>query len=222
MGKAIELQRRWAKMLRHEPLRHSISTVAGCDVAFSSDGKHCVAGIVVLRYPAMNVLTSAHEVMAVELPYIPGLLSFREAPAMVAAAMKLPCRPDVMLIDGQGFSHPRRFGLACHVGLELGQPTIGVAKSRLIGRHREPALSKGSRRRLMDGNEIIGFVVRSRESVKPLYVSVGHMVTLEEAVRIVLRCCKRYRLPEPTRLAHQLVSKLMRPPKVYRACKKLP
>jgi len=127
---------------------------------------------------------------------------------VAAAGRKLLEKPDILLIDGQGRAHPRRFGLACHVGLELGWPTIGCAKSRLIGEHREVGRGKGSQCRLVDRGEVIGKVVRSREGVKCLYVSVGHLVELEESVRIVLRCCRKYRLPEPTRQAHIQVSQI--------------
>ncbi|MFQ5411939.1 MAG: endonuclease V, partial [Phycisphaerae bacterium] len=145
------------------------------------------------------------DVRGVTFPYIPGLLSFREAPGLLAAARRLKSKPDVFMLDGQGLAHPRRFGLACHVGLLLDRPSLGCAKSRLCGTHGEPGRRAGCSKRLMLGGELIGRVVRTRDGVKPVYVSIGHKITLDDAEKLTLRCCTRYRLPEPTRLAHQLV-----------------
>jgi deoxyribonuclease V len=151
----------------------------------------------------------------VTFPYIPGLLSFREAPVCLAAVEKLQTQPDVFIIDGQGIAHPRRLGLATHLGLFLDKPTIGCAKSRLTGTFQEPPLEKGAYSLLKDEMrkkstepEVIGAVVRTRTNVKPVFVSVGHKCLLEDAIRVVLDCAVRYRLPEPTRLAHQAVSKI--------------
>jgi deoxyribonuclease V len=135
------------------------------------------------------------------------MLSFREAPVCIAAAQKLSRVPDLFIVDGQGIAHPRRLGLAAHLGLFLDRPTIGCAKSRLVGANDEPGIEKGSYTPLTDDGETIGRVLRTRSNVKPVYVSVGHKVTLEEAMGLVLQCCTRYRLPEPTRLAHQIVTK---------------
>jgi deoxyribonuclease V len=205
---AIVWQRKWAQKVSQEPFDVAINTVAGADVAFSPCEKYCIAAIVVMKMPDLTIVTTSEAVMPIQVPYIPGLLSFREAPAVLAAAGKLAVRPNVLILDGQGFAHPRRFGLACHVGVSLGWPTIGCAKSRLIGEYREPGLNKGCRRRLTDDHEVIGMVVRSRKGVKCLYVSIGHRVSLNQAVNLVLRCCTRFRLPEPTRLAHQRVTLL--------------
>jgi deoxyribonuclease V len=139
-------------------------------------------------------------------PYVPGLLSFREMPALLAALARLRVRPDLMLCDGQGLAHPRRFGLACHLGVMCGIPSIGVAKSRLIGKHREPGKRRGAWVPLRDRGETIGAVVRSRAGIRPLFVSIGHRVSLPEAVRCVMACTTRYRLPETTRWAHRLAS----------------
>jgi len=205
---AIEKQKIMAQRVRQVPLDRPIKVIAGADCSFSKDGQHCMAAVIALSWPDLQPLTHSHAVKKVEFPYIPGLLSFREAPAIISAVEKLEIAPDVLIIDGQGRAHPRRFGLACHVGVELGLPTIGCAKSRLIGIHRTPASKKGSRCRLLDASEIIGMVLRSRQDVKCLYVSVGHLVELDQAVEIVLNCCRRYRLCEPARLAHQMVTKL--------------
>ena len=141
-------------------------------------------------------------------PYIPGLLSFREAPACIAAVEKLKVEPDVFVIDGQGIAHPRRLGLATHLGLFFDKPTIGCAKSRLTGYFENPPLEKGAYSLLKDKDEVIGAVVRTRTNVKPVFISVGNKCRLDDAIKITLDCTTKYRLPEPTRLAHQLVSKL--------------
>jgi deoxyribonuclease V len=205
---AIEQQRRLAGQVVETPLEGEIRVIAGADATFSQDEKFCIAAVISFSWPDLEVINKVVAVKTLDFPYIPGLLSFREAPAVVAAGRKLPQKPDILLIDGQGRAHPRRFGLASHVGLELGWPTIGCAKSRLIGENRAVGRRKGCQCRLTDKGELIGKVVRSRDEVKCLYVSVGHLVGLDEAVRIVLRCCRKYRLPEPTRQAHILVSQI--------------
>lgn len=139
-----------------------------------------------------------------DFPYVPGLLSFREAPASLDALERLGTEIDLLLVDGHGVAHPRRFGLACHLGVLADLPSIGVAKSRLVGRHEEPAEERGSREALVDGDEVVGAVVRTRAGVRPVFVSVGHRVGLETAVELVLRCAPRYRLPEPIRQADRL------------------
>jgi len=207
---AAALQRELAGRVRQEELAWSAGggLVAGADAAFSTDGQWCLAAVVVLRYPKMELVCGTEAAERVTFPYVPGLLSFREAPAVLAAYGKLAVRPDVLLVDGQGLAHPRRFGLACHLGVELDVPTIGCAKSLLVGEHRAVGSRRGRRCRLWDAGEVVGMAVRTREGVKCIYVSVGHRVRLEEAARVVLRCCKGYRLPEPTRLAHRWVTRL--------------
>jgi deoxyribonuclease V len=143
----------------------------------------------------------------VRFPYVPGLLSFREAPALLAAIRKLKAEPDAFIFDGQGLAHPRRFGLACHVGVLIDRPSVGCAKSRLIGSHDDPGRRRGSSAPLVDADQRVGTVLRTRDKVKCVYVSVGHRVSLSTAERLVLACCTRYRLPEPTRLADQLVAR---------------
>jgi deoxyribonuclease V len=184
--------------------------VAGADLAFSPDGRRCIAGIVVWDRVDAGVVEEVTAVRPARFPYIPGLLSFREAPALLAAARKLEHVPDAWIFDGQGRAHPRRFGLACHVGVLLNQPTIGCAKSRLCGKHTEPSIRRGACVGLYENGDRIGSVLRTRDGVKAVYVSVGHRVTLAEAVKLVAGCCTKYRLPEPTRLADQLVSRRRR------------
>lgn len=181
---------------------------AGIDCAFSKDDKKVIAAVVVVRIPNFEVVETADATAELTFPYIPGLLSFREAPACIAAFKKLKNRPDLIIVDGQGIAHPRRLGIAAHLGLFFDCPTIGCAKSRLIGEHGTPGIKKGDYTSLADKDEIIGAVVRTRQNVKPVYVSVGNKCMLDDAIELVLRCTTRYRLPEPTRLAHQLVTTL--------------
>jgi deoxyribonuclease V len=157
----------------------------------------------VLSYPGLELLEQSLAQVPAKMPYVPGLLSFREAPAILAACEGLASEPDLFVFDGQGFAHPRRFGIASHVGVILGKPSIGCAKSRLCGTHHEPAKGAGSYVFLYDGDEVIGAVLRTRDNVSPVYVSIGHRIDLETAVQYVLGCCKGYRLPEPTRYAHR-------------------
>jgi len=222
-SQARELQERLAPRVRQIPLGSVPKTIAGIDCAFSKDGKKILGAVVVLKSGDFEVVETAWATRKVTFPYIPGLLSFREAPVCIAAVAKLKRQPDLFVIDGQGIAHPRRLGLAAHLGLLLNKPTIGCAKSRLIGEYEEPAPEKGAYTPLKDTGtgtqrrthkigatqyETIGAVVRTRTNVKPVFVSVGHKCLLKDVVEITLACAIKYRLPEPTRLAHQLVGKL--------------
>ncbi len=197
-----------ARRVRQTPLEDEPRFVAGGDVSFFDEGRRLVAGWVVWDRAAKSVVATATDVGDAAFPYVPGLLSFREAPVLLSALALLEFTPDVFMLDGHGLAHPRRFGLACHIGVLLDRPTIGCAKSRLCGRHQDPGRSAGASRRLLDNDEVIGRVVRTRDGVQPVYVSVGHKLSLEDAVRLTRRCCTKYRLPEPTRQAHQLVTRL--------------
>lgn len=203
-AQAMALQRELAAKVclgdAHEPWR----TVAGVDVGIRYGIAR--AAIVVLSYPQLSLVAQAVAERPVTFPYVPGLLSFREGPAVLDALEKLVVTPDILLFDGQGVAHPRRIGIASHIGVLLDHPTVGCAKSRLCGCHQEPDLARGSQAPLWEGEEIIGAVVRTRTAVKPLYVSVGHRVSLENAVALVLGCGAGYRLPEPTRLAHRVAA----------------
>lgn len=182
--------------------------IAGLDCAFSKDSQRICAVIIVLKFGTFEIVETVTAVAKVTFAYIPGLLSFREAPVCIKAAKKLKTSPDVFLIDGQGIAHPRRLGLAAHLGLVFDRPTIGCAKSRLTGSFDEVGPQKGDYSLLKDKSETIGAVVRTRTNVKPLFVSVGNKCLLKDAVKITLACAVKYRLPEPTRLAHQAVTKL--------------
>lgn len=183
-----------------------IETVAGLDIGFEDGGKTTRAAVVVLRFPGLEPLERVLARCPTSFPYIPGLLSFRELPAAFEALAKLRIEPDLLLCDGQGYAHPRRFGLACHLGLLANLPSIGVAKSRLIGEHGPLAPQKGAQTWLWHDGEVIGALLRTQAKVRPTYVSVGHRIGLEAALDYVLACTTRYRLPEPTRQAHRLAS----------------
>lgn len=208
--RAIEIQRSLADAVLLRGSIRSLRLAAGVDLAFSEDGSECIAGVVLWDMRKECVLEQHVIRRPVRFPYVPGLLSFREAPAIAAALRRLNRKPDVFLFDGQGYAHPRRFGLACHVGVWLDRPSIGCAKSILVGVCDEPEAEKGAQTPLIHEDERIGVALRTRDGVKPIYVSVGHKVALASAATIVLKCCTRYRLPEPTRLADQLVAKAKR------------
>jgi len=205
---AIELQKIMACRVSQQPFHGPINTIAGADMAFSADGRRNIAVITVFSFPQLRLLEIVHGTGQVRFPYIPGLLSFREAPLIIQLAGKLKLTPDLLLVDGQGIAHPRRFGLASHIGVNLDWPTIGCAKSRLIGIYRPPADARGCCCKLYDNKEVIGAVLRTREKVKCVFVSVGHRIELKQAVKIVLESAPRYRLPEPIRRAHREVTQL--------------
>jgi deoxyribonuclease V len=200
--KAVELQQQLSRevILTSGFKMKKVTTVAGVDTHYHNG--LATAAVVTLRLTDLAAVDHATATQGVKFPYIPGLLSFREGPVVLDAIRKLTSPPDVLIFDGQGIAHPRRFGLACHMGLLVDIPSIGCAKTWLSGRYTEPDQEKGSYSYLRDGKEIIGAVVRTRRNVKPLFVSVGHRINLRDSIRIVLKCCRRYRLPEPIRLAH--------------------
>jgi deoxyribonuclease V len=180
--------------------------VAGVDVGFEDAGRITRAAVAVLTFPGLELHEHAVSRRETTFPYVPGYLSFREIPAVLDALEQLATVPDVVLCDGHGFAHPRRCGLASHLGILIDVPTVGVAKSRLVGFFEMPGERKGSWTPLMDDDEIIGAVLRTRTGVRPLFVSTGHRVSLETAVDLTLRCVTRFRLPETTRWAHRLAS----------------
>ena len=196
---AREIQRRLAARVIRTNQLGAPRLVAGADISGERDGV-AAAAVVVLSYPQMELV----EVQVAEgrpgFPYIPGLLSFRECPLIVAACEKLACEPDLLLADGQGIAHPRRLGVASHLGLLFDLPTIGCAKSILCGKH--GPLDEDGQAELVDGGEVIGMAVRTKNGARPVYVSIGHKVDLPAAVYWVRQCCRGYRLPEPARLAH--------------------
>ena len=207
-AEAQALQRQLAGRVIREDRFGEIRTVAGLDLGFPTAAGGTVgrAALVVLSLPELEIVERQVVERPVAFPYVPGLLSFRESPVALAAFEALSRRPDLVIVDGQGLAHPRRFGIACHLGVLLDLPTIGCAKSILVGRAAEPGPLPGDWTPLVDRGEIIGAAVRTRPKTKPLYISIGHRVSLETAIDLVLRCGRGYRLPEPTRLADQLAS----------------
>jgi deoxyribonuclease V len=203
-AQASAIQQRLAPLVRQVPLAGAPRLVAGLDAAFSRDDRRCLAAAVVWDLREQSVIEQHVAVRPLTFPYVPGLLSFREGPAVLAVLRKLRTLPDVLIYDGHGLAHPRRFGIACHLGIILNRPAIGCAKSRLIGKHREPGSRRGSVTPLFDDGEVIGSVLRTQDGIKPVFVSVGHLIDLPGAQQIVLACAIRYRLSEPTRLADHL------------------
>jgi deoxyribonuclease V len=207
---ARELQQKLAARVNITRALRPFETVGGADVSYNRFSPTLYAAVVVVRANTWELIDRAAVVAQAGFPYVPGLLSFREAPAVIEAFEKLAVRPDVLLCDGQGIAHPRRFGLASHLGLWLKLPTIGCAKSRLCGEYADPHPERGAWSPLTDGGETIGAVVRSRAHVKPLFVSPGHLCNLAGAITAVLATTPTYRLPVPSRLAHQFVNELRR------------
>ena len=203
---ARETQERLRGLVETTDRLGAIDRVAGVDVGFDSGNRLTRAAVAVLTFPVLELSEQTLVTQPTRFPYVHGLLSFREAPAILAALDRLEHLPDVLLCDGQGVAHPRRFGIACHLGVLTDLPSIGVAKKRLIGRHEEPGDTKGDWTPLRHEGEIVGAVVRSRAGVKPIYVSCGHRVSLATAVDLVMRCTTRFRLPETTRRADRLAS----------------
>lgn len=190
--------------------------IAGADISVKRWKNEATAALVVLSYPEMLPIETEVVTGKIEFPYIPGLLSFREAPLILEAYNKLHIIPDLLMVDGQGIAHPRRLGIASHLGILLDIPTIGCAKSRLCGECELPGATSGSISELKDGKETIGAVVRTKNNVKPLYISIGHRIDLPGAVHRVLECCRGYRLPEPTRLAHLAAGGHLTPAKMVK------
>ncbi len=203
---AVAIQRKLCARVVVADRLGPVQRVAGIDVGFKDRGAVVRAAVVVLQYPELTLVEQAVSERPAHFPYVPGLLSFREAPVVLDALAKLAYAPDLLLCDAQGYAHPRRFGLASHLGVLTDTPSIGVAKTRLIGEHAPVPAQMGAWTPLRDRDEIIGAALRTRPGVKPLYVSVGHRVCLETALRLVMSCVTKYRLPETTRSAHRIAS----------------
>ena len=204
---AIELQKQFAyEVITEDRFDAPVETVAGIDLGYDLKSDTSRAVVVVLKVPELELIESAEAIMPIQFPYVPGLLSFRETPVAIKALEKLRTAPDLLLCDGQGIAHPRRFGIACHIGLITGVQSVGVAKSLLVGKYGAVGEKRRSTAPLVHRNEEVGVVLRTKDNVQPLYVSVGHKISLETAVDYVLRCTPKYRLPETTRLADRLAS----------------
>ncbi len=207
---AVELQKELRAQVRIAPLDRPIKTIAGADISFNKFSKTVYAGLVVLALPSLEVIEEVGVVSETAFPYVPGLLSFREAPSVLEAWAKLKTEPDAVMFDGHGIAHPRRVGIASHVGLIIERPTLGCAKSVLVGKFEEPEKERGAWTEMIDKGETIGAALRTKTNVQPIFVSVGHMIDLAGAIALTLQCDGGYRQPEPTRRAHHLVNALRR------------
>jgi deoxyribonuclease V len=217
-SEAVTLQSQMREKVVLQPLPGNLNLVAGADISFNKFSDVIYAGIVVLRLPELEVVATSGVITTTQFPYVPGLLSFREAPALLEAWEKLTVQPEVLFLDGQGIAHPRRIGIASHIGLWLELPTIGCAKSLLVGKYEEPLPEAGSWTPLVHKSDIIGAALRTKHRVNPVYISPGHLADLPDSIDLALRCSKdyatnrtsKYRIPEPTRLAHLFVNALRR------------
>ena len=201
-SEAVTIQKNLATQVsRHDEIG-TPRFIAGADISVNKVRNMATAAVVVLRYPELKLVNSSVIKDEIAFPYIPGLLSFRESPLVLCACQNLKIEFDLLFVDGQGVAHPRRMGLASHLGLLLDKPTIGCAKSRLIGAYQEPPVEAGCWTELVDDGEVIGVALRTRQGVKPVYVSIGNMVGLSSAIDWTMACCRNNRIPEPLRLAH--------------------
>ena len=207
IDQARETQSDLAKKITIKPLPENLSTIAGFDVSYQYKEDVLIAGMVILAYPSLERIESHHIKDKINFPYIPGYLSFREAPALLKLIESYAKDIDVFIFDGHGVAHPRGLGIASHIGVLTGIASIGCAKKRLIGNYLYPGLKKGDTSDLEYKGEVVARVICTRENIKPVFVSIGNNVNLEGAVDLVLNCCTKYKLPEPTRLAHQLVTR---------------
>jgi len=206
--RAIQIQNALRKKIRLHRPSGSWKRIAAADVSYSRMDNRLFGAILVFSYPELGLLESASARGQASFPYIPGLLTFREAPILIRAFSQLKTKPELVLVDGQGIAHPRSMGIAAHLGLIFDLPTIGCAKSRLIGEDEEPPADQGSSALLIEKGRIVGMIVRTRTGVKPVYVSPGHKIDLATSVKIVLSLCRGYRIPEPLRQAHLYVNRL--------------
>lgn len=205
---AITLQKQMRENICIQPLLKNISLIGGADVSFNKFEETIYAGIIVLSYPEMIPVAKSTVISTTKFPYIPGLLAFREVPALVKAWEQLSVKPDILIVDGHGIAHNRRLGIATHFGLMMNVPTIGCAKSKLTGIYSEPGYNQFSESPLVDRKEQIGTVLRTKLRCKPVFISPGHKVSMRQSVDIIKNCVRGYRLPEPTRLAHNLVNEV--------------
>jgi deoxyribonuclease V len=207
-AQAIAYQQELRKRMQIKPLNKSIATIAGSDISFNKYSEIVYAGIVLFSYPDLKIIGQSTAISRTSFPYISGLLAFREVPALLEAWRKLTIKPDLLILDGQGIAHERRTGIATHFGLIANVPTIGSAKSRLTGRYEEPADKVFAQSPMYDKGEIIGMALRSKKKCKPIYISPGNLISMEQSVDVIKNCIRGYRIPEPTRQAHLLVNKI--------------
>lgn len=212
---AVEIQKQFCKSVILRELDKPVKVIAGCDVAFNEKMEIACAGVVLMSFPELEVISKKVAFSNIRFPYIPGLLSFRETPALLRVFKKINIDIDLVFVDGYGIAHPRKFGLASHLGIFLDLPAIGCGKTYLLGEYQEPKDFSGSYEPLILNGEVVGAVVRTKANVKPVFVSVGHKLNLNDAINFTLRCCKGYRLPEPIRQAHLLVNTEIRKKQEY-------
>ncbi|MGI9533782.1 MAG: deoxyribonuclease V [Thermodesulfobacteriota bacterium] len=207
---AFKFQTELSKKVVKKNSFNKINRVAGADLAIFTKQKKLLCGIIIFSYPDLEIIEKVYHIADEMFPYIPGLLAFREGPAIIETFKKIKIKPDLIMVDGQGIAHPRFFGIACHVGVLLDIPTVGVAKKRLFGEHTEPGSQRGSWNKLKNkgGRETIGAVLRTKDNVKPVFVSIGNKIDLVTSVKIAIKCSRGYRIPEPTRQADKFVAQL--------------
>lgn len=203
---AIKIQKDLKSKISLKKSFSKIDKIAGADVSYYQN--KMIAGVIIFEFPNLKIIERQSFVSSINFPYIPGLLTFREGPSLLAAFKKIKNEPDIILFDGQGIAHPRRMGIATHLGLFLGKPAIGCAKSRLSGKYTSVGEEKGDCTLLKDGKEILGAVLRTRKRVKPIFVSPGHKIDLSNSIEIILKCMVKYRLPLPVREAHIFVNQI--------------
>jgi len=207
-AQAKEIQNDLRSKVQLTPFEGNIEYIAGADISFNRFEDTVYAGIVVMRLDTLEVVEEALIVSEAKFPYIPGLLSFRETPVLLETWEKLKIKPDILVADGQGIAHPRRFGIACHIGILLDLPTFGCAKNILVGKYEEPDQVVGSTKPMTHEQEKVGVILRTKTKVKPVYISAGHRITLQQSIDLALKCTTKYRIPEPTRQAHLAVNRL--------------
>lgn len=207
-AQAIAYQQELRLQVRIETLEKPIRIIAGADISFNKFEETVYAGIVLFKYPQMEVIGHASAVSSTKFPYISGLLAFREVPALLEAWNKLEIKPDLLVLDGQGIAHERRLGIATHFGIITDIPTIGSAKSRLRGKYEEPAAEQFAQSPMYDREEVIGTALRSKKNCKPIFISPGHKVSMAQSIEVIKNCLRGYRIPEPTRQAHILVNQV--------------
>jgi deoxyribonuclease V len=207
---AVQMQKQMRSLVQVAPLPRPAVTVAGADISFDRFSEVIYAGVVVVSLETLETVEEVGLVTRTTFPYVPGLLSFREAPAVIEALRGLTTEPDVLMIDGHGLAHPRRFGIASHIGVLLERPALGCGKSVLVGRFDAPGIERGAWSPMVDRGETIGAALRTKRGVQPVYVSVGNLIDLEEAIGVALAADGGYRIPEPTRRAHNLVNAIRR------------
>ena len=205
---AVAIQNDLRSQILLKPLEKPVTLVAGSDISFNKYSETVYAGIVVMKFPSLQVIETVSVVDVAKFPYVPGLLAFREVPALVKCWEQLQNKPDVLVLDGHGISHPRRMGIATHFGVLMQTATMGCAKSLLTGKFQEPANEPGATTDLIHKNEVVAKVLRTKRNTKPVFISPGNLITQAECLQIILQCVRGYRIPEPTRLTHNFVNQV--------------